>query len=88
VFPIALWVNKTLEEMKTVTVPAGKTAPVTFTVTRSEEATYDVRVDKHFGKFVISSAVVFDWTPVIIAIVVLGVLVIAALVYFFWVRRR
>lgn len=50
-FVVTLWVNNTVETGKQITLAAGGTQKVSFTVTKQPVGDYQVRLDRLFGNF-------------------------------------
>jgi len=55
-YTVTLWIDGTVEAGKDVSLEAGETAPVSFTVIGDAEGTYQVRLDRLFGSFNIIEA--------------------------------
>ncbi len=54
VYPANLWINDTIEDTQTITVAPGQTVPFSFVVNRAA-GSYDVRVERQFGEFSVST---------------------------------
>ncbi len=52
-----LWIDSTIEAGQGITMEAGETESVVFTVTRAAEGSYEVRLDRLIGSFNISEVV-------------------------------
>ena len=50
-YAASLWIDNTIETGKNVTLQAGETSKVTYTVTRNVAGNYEVRLDRLFGSF-------------------------------------
>ena len=88
---VNLYINSHFEDNQTVTVPAGSTSVVLFTVTKSQPGTYHVSVDGHEGQFTVVGGQPGHWggplgTGGIIAIIVVVIALALGLVFVF--RRR
>jgi hypothetical protein len=53
-YAVTLWIDSTIEAGKNVSIQAGETKPVAFTVTRGAEGTYQVRLDRLSDRFSIT----------------------------------
>ena len=88
-YAVTLWIDDTVEAGENVSLEAGETTPVSFTVTRDVEGSYHVRLDRLFGSFRVigeAKAPLAWWVWLIVG---LGVVVIGGLLaYFLWWRRR
>ena len=84
---VALKVNGVVEETKEVTVSAGETRMVTFTVTRDEAGVYNVEVDGQTGAFEVT---VPSGAPIVLIIVIVLLLLAGggAAYYFLVIRRK
>ena len=84
-YTVTLWIDGTVEAGRNVSSEAGETTPVSFTVTRDAEGSYQVRFDRLFGSFNVIEApptppkLPINWWLIIGAIA--GVIVITALIY-------
>ena len=88
-YAVTLWVDDTVESGKNVSLEAGEATPVSFTVTRDTEGSYEVRIDRLFGSFRVSGVIEAPLAWWVWLIVGLGVVVIGGLLaYFLWWRRR
>ena len=88
-YSAALYINGQLENSETVSVGAGSTHEVVFTVTRAEAGTYEVSFAGLQGQFSVVSTSVLGTglgTGGIVAIIVVAIVLIAAVVYL--LRRR
>ena len=56
-YAVTLWINQIVETGTDIYLKAGETAPMSFTVTREVEGSYEVRVDRLFGDFTVAKAV-------------------------------
>jgi len=88
---VNLYINGHFEDNQTVTVPAGSTQLVVFTVTRADPGTYYVSVDGHEGQFSVVGDAPTHWggplgTGGIIAIIVVVIALVLGLVLIF--RRQ
>ena len=52
-----LWIDNTVEAGQDIYLEAGETKPASFTVTRDDEGSYDVRFDRLFGSFSVTAVV-------------------------------
>jgi hypothetical protein len=84
-YTVVLKIDEVKEPEKTVTVAAGSSQSVSFTVTRDVAGTYAVVVDGLIGSFSVTPPVKLNW-PVVGGII--GGVVIIGLLIFFLVRRR
>ena len=84
-YTVVLKIDEVKEAEKTVTVAAGSSQSVSFTVTRDVAGTYAVVVDGLIGSFSVTPPVKLNW-PVVGGII--GGVVIIGLLIFFLVRRR
>ena len=88
-YAVTLWIDDTVEAGKNVSLEAGETTPVSFTVTRDAEGSYQVRLDRLFGSFRVIGVIEAPLAWWVWLIVGLGVVVIGGLLaYFLWWRRR
>jgi len=55
-----LWIDSTVEAGQDIYLEAGETEPVSFTVTRDTEGSYDVRIDRLFGSFSVTEVEVVE----------------------------
>jgi PKD repeat protein len=88
-YSAALYINGQLENSETVSVGAGSTREVVFTVTRADAGTYEVSFAGLQGQFTVVSTPVLGTglgTAGIVAIIVVAIVLIAAVVYL--LRRR
>jgi len=88
---VNLYINGHFEDSQTVTVPAGSTSVVLFTVARADPGTYYVSVDGHEGQFTVMGTPSTHWggpigTGGIIAIIVVVIALAVGLVFVF--RRQ
>ena len=87
-YSVVLKINGVKEEEKSVTVAAGSSEDVSFSVTREEAASYNVVVDGLSGSFTIAAPLEkppINWP--VIGGVIAGVIVVGLLI-FFLIRRR
>ncbi|GAF72906.1 unnamed protein product, partial [marine sediment metagenome] len=56
-YAITLWIDDTVEAGKDVSLEAGETTPVSFTVIRDVADSYQVRLDRLFGSFDVTEAI-------------------------------
>jgi hypothetical protein len=84
-YTVVLKIDEVKEAEKTITVAAGSSQSVSFTVTRDVAGTYAVVVDGLTGSFSVTPPVKLNW-PVVGGII--GGVVIIGLLVFFLVRRR
>ena len=84
---MTLKINGAVEETKDVTVSAGASQPVSFTVTRDQEGDYTVEIDGQVGTFEVTTA---PGAPIdlIIGIVVVLLIVGGGAAYYFLVMRQ
>ncbi len=54
----SLWINSTIEDVRYLTVAAGETAPVSFSVTKKEAGSYQVRIEREMGSFEVLPVVI------------------------------
>ena len=54
VYPASLWINDTIEDSEAVVIEANETVSIEFTVTMPE-GSYEVRIDRLFGQFQVTS---------------------------------
>jgi PGF-pre-PGF domain-containing protein len=88
-YAVTLWIDDTVEAGKNVSLEAGEKTPVSFTVTRDAEGSYQVRLDRLFGSFRVIGLIEAPLAWWMWLIVGLGVVVIGGLLaYFLWWRRR
>ena len=84
-YAVTLWIDGTVEAGRNVSLEAGTTTPVSFTVTRDVEGSYQVRFDRLFDSFNVIEAATAPPTPPLnwwlIIGVIAGVIVITALIY-------
>ncbi|MBA7706462.1 hypothetical protein ES703_115316 [subsurface metagenome] len=85
---MVLKVNGVKEAEKTVTIAAGESQDVSFSVTREEAGSYIVAVDGWSGSFTVIAPVkpAMNW-PLICGIIVAAVAAITV-IFFLLVRRR
>ncbi|MBI2851042.1 MAG: PGF-pre-PGF domain-containing protein [Chloroflexi bacterium] len=84
IIPVTLWINGTAETGKDVSLQANETKLVSFTVTKSVEGNFKVRLDRAFGEFQVSKLAGINWW--LIGIIVL--VIVAGLVAWMIVSRR
>jgi hypothetical protein len=85
-YNVVLKLNGVKEAEKRVTIAAGGSETVTFSVTKEDAASYSVTVDGLSSSFtVVAPAAAINW-PLFGGII--GAVVIVALLVFFLVRRR
>jgi hypothetical protein len=84
-YTVVLKIDEVKEAEKTVTVAAGSSQSVSFTVTRDVAGTYAVVVDGLIGSFSVTPPVKLNW-PVVGGII--GGVVIIGLLVFYFLRRR
>ena len=84
---VTLKINSAVEATKDVTISAGASQPVSFTVTRDQEGDYTVDIDGQAGTFEVTSA---PGAPIglIIGIVVVLLIVGGGAAYYFLVMRK
>ena len=88
-YTTVLKINGVKEAEKTVTIAAGESRDVTFSVTKEEAGTYTVTVDGLSGSFTVVAPPAKPISWWVWLIVGLGVVVIGGLLaYFLWWRRR
>ena len=93
-YTVVLKIDGVKEAEERVTIAAGSSQTVTFSVTKEEAGTYSVDVSGLTGSFTVKEEVVPPVVPKPIAwwvwlLVGLGVVVIGGLLaYFLWWRRR
>jgi len=76
-YAVTLWIDDTVEAGKNVSLGAGETTPVSFTVSRDVEGSYQVRLDRLFGNFRVigeAKAPIAWWVWLIIGLVSAAVL--------------
>jgi len=62
-YAVTLWIDGTVEAGKNVSLEAGETTPVSFTVIRDVVGTYEVRFDRLFGSFNIAETALPEIPP-------------------------
>jgi len=88
-YTVVLKVNGVKEAEKTVTIAAGDSQEVSFSLTRDEPGTYSVSVDGLSGGFtviVVTPPPGINWA--LIGGIIGGVVIVAGLLYYFLVFRR
>jgi len=88
-YAVTLWIDNTVEAGKNVSLEAGEATPVSFTVTRDVEGSYQVRLDRLLGSFRVigaAKAPIAWWVWLIVGLGVAGIG--GLLAYFLWWRRR
>ncbi|MBI2853274.1 MAG: PGF-pre-PGF domain-containing protein [Chloroflexi bacterium] len=82
---LTLWVNGTAETAKDISLKAGETKKISYTVTQNTEGNYQVRLDRLFGSFGVTRVAAVNWGLIggIIAVVI-----IAGLIVWLAVSRR
>ena len=92
-YTVVLTIDGVKEAEETVTIAAGESQDVTFSVTREEADTYAVTVDGLSGSFTVVAPVVvppakpgINWA--LIGGIIGGVVIVAGLLYYFLVFRR
>ena len=76
-----LWIDSAIEAVHALTLDAGQTAPVAFTVSRPD-GNYSVRLDRQLGKFTVGAGDGGDYrVGLLIALGVAGLLVVAGGAY-------
>jgi len=90
IYIATLWIDGTIETGKNVSIEAGGTVPVTFTVARDVEDNYQVRVDQLFESFTVTKALPAPSKPWWVSLwwiwQIVGIVV--ALVVWIMLRRR
>ncbi len=88
-YAVTLWIDDTVEAGKNVSLAAGETTPVSFTVIRNVEGNYQVRIDRLLGNLKVTGVPEAPLAWWVWLIVGLGVVLISGLLtYFLWWRRR
>ena len=67
VFPASLWINDTVEAVKSISIGAGETALIEFSTTRPE-GVYKVRIDRLLGNLTVGQAPLPSPTPTMTAV--------------------
>jgi len=55
-YAVTLWIDDTVEAGKDISLEAGETKPVSFTVVRDAEGSYEVRLDRLFSSFSVTKS--------------------------------
>lgn len=84
-YTLTLKINEAVEATKDVTLDAGASTIVTFTIKKDKAGTYDVEIDGLKGKLIVKEAppTLMMWLPYIILAVVIIVIIV-----FFILKRR
>ncbi|MBI2836453.1 MAG: PGF-pre-PGF domain-containing protein, partial [Chloroflexi bacterium] len=82
---LTLWINGTAETAQDISLRAGETKKVSYTVTRNVEGNYQVRLDRLFGSFAVTKAAVVN---VWLIGGIIAVVIIAGLIVWLAVSRR
>ena len=53
VYPANIWLDNTIEQTKTISVGAGQTEAIEFTISDLADGTYSVRIERLLGQFVV-----------------------------------
>ena len=84
-YTVVLKINGVKEEEKSITVAAGSSEDVSFSVTRDEADSYNVVADGLSGSFTVAAPTPINWS--VLGGIIGGVVVVGLLI-FFLVRRR
>jgi len=87
-YTVVLKIDGVKEAEKTVTIAAGESQDVSFSVTKEEAATYTVTVDGLSGSFTVAPPAKPPVNWPLIGGIIGGVIVVALLVFFLVRRRR
>jgi PGF-pre-PGF domain-containing protein len=61
-----LWVNKTVEASQAITLAGGATAPVSFTVSKKDAGSYEVRLDRQTSTFKVLKPAEFKGSDLVV----------------------